>query len=75
MLPRICQGAQRVSLEHASYNAQGDTHDFKADGVVYYNKGLLPGYAALFRHPNNELNYCCYLIPGTSRRLHPAMLT
>ena len=22
------------------------------------------GYSALFRHPNNELNYCVYLIPG-----------
>lgn len=43
---------------------QGGTHSFKADGVVYYNGGLLPGYAALFRHPNDELNYCCYLIPG-----------
>ena len=29
---------------------------------------LLPpfvsGYAALFRHPNDELNYCVYIIPG-----------
>lgn len=39
-------------------------HRFKADGVVFYNQALLPGYAALFRHPNNVLNYCCYLIPG-----------
>lgn len=23
----------------------------------------LPGYAAIFRHPNDELNYCYYLIP------------
>ena len=22
------------------------------------------GYSALFRHPNNELNYCVYIIPG-----------
>jgi len=43
---------------------EGDSHNFDADGVVFYNKGLLPGYAALFRHPNNELNYCCYIIPG-----------
>ena len=27
-------------------------------------KSILPGYAALFRHPNNELNYCVYIIPG-----------
>ena len=23
-----------------------------------------PGYAALFRHPNDVLNYCVYIIPG-----------
>lgn len=43
---------------------EGGTHKFKADGVVFYNPGLLPGYAALFKHPNDELNYCCYIIPG-----------
>jgi geranylgeranyl reductase family protein len=43
---------------------EGGTHNLKADGVVFYNTGLLPGYAALFKHPNDELNYCCYLIPG-----------
>ncbi|KAL6080189.1 Conditioned medium factor receptor 1 [Balamuthia mandrillaris] len=46
---------------------EGGTHKFKADGVVFYNKGLLPGYAALFRHPNDELNYCCYIIPGNPK--------
>ena len=43
---------------------EGGTHQFDADGVVFYNKAILPGYAAIFRHPNDELNYCCYLIPG-----------
>jgi len=46
---------------------EGGTHKFKADGVVFYNTGLLPGYAALFRHPNDELNYCCYIIPGNPK--------
>jgi len=46
---------------------EGGTHKFKADGVVFYNPGLLPGYAALFRHPNDELNYCCYIIPGNPK--------
>lgn len=31
---------------------------------MWYLGRLLPGYAALFKHPNDELNYCCYLIPG-----------
>ncbi|XP_048251963.1 conditioned medium factor receptor 1-like [Haliotis rufescens] len=43
---------------------EGGTHKFKADGVIFYNKTLLPGYSALFRHPNDVLNYCCYIIPG-----------
>ncbi|XP_070572639.1 conditioned medium factor receptor 1-like [Ptychodera flava] len=43
------------------------THKFKADGVIFYNKGLLPGYAALFRHPGDELNYCVYIIPGNPK--------
>ena len=24
----------------------------------------MPGYAAIFRHPNDELNFCTYIIPG-----------
>jgi flavin-dependent dehydrogenase len=27
-------------------------------------RDLLPGYAAIFRHPNDELNFCAYIIPG-----------
>jgi len=47
---------------------KSDRHNFDADGVVFYNRGLLPGYAALFRHPTNEVNYCCYIIPGETHR-------
>lgn len=25
---------------------------------------VFSGYAALFKHPNDELNYCVYIIPG-----------
>lgn len=46
---------------------EAGTHKFKADGVVFYNKELLPGYAALFRHVGDELNYCCYIIPGNPK--------
>ncbi|XP_033748016.1 conditioned medium factor receptor 1-like [Pecten maximus] len=46
---------------------EGGTHKFKADGVVFYNKGMLPGYSALFRHPNDVLNYCVYIIPGNPK--------
>lgn len=42
---------------------EGGTHQFDADGVVFYNKAILPGYAAIFRHPNDELN-CQYMCVG-----------
>ncbi len=25
---------------------------------------MLTGYSAIFRHPNDELNFCVYIIPG-----------
>lgn len=42
---------------------EGGTHNANFDGVCFYPKWSLPGYAALFKHPNDELNYCYYLIP------------
>ena len=42
----------------------GGTHGFDTDGVCYMERDLLPGYAAIFRHPDDELNYCAYIIPG-----------
>ncbi|XP_035689996.1 conditioned medium factor receptor 1-like [Branchiostoma floridae] len=46
---------------------ESGTHKFKADGCIFYHRDMLPGYSALFRHPNNELNYCVYLIPGNPK--------
>lgn len=46
----------RAYVEPGSHNAQ-------FDGVCFYPKESLPGYCAIFRHPNDELNYCYYLIP------------
>lgn len=43
---------------------EGGTHAFETDGICYMERDLLPGYAAIFRHPNDELNYCAYIIPG-----------
>jgi geranylgeranyl reductase family protein len=42
----------------------GGSHQFDTDGICYMERDLLPGYAAIFRHPNDELNYCAYIIPG-----------
>ncbi|DBB08196.1 hypothetical protein WJX82_008398 [Trebouxia sp. C0006] len=42
---------------------EGGTHNTDFDGVCFYQKESLPGYSAIFKHPNDELNYCYYLIP------------
>lgn len=42
---------------------EGGSHNTNFDGVCFYPKWSLPGYAAIFRHPNDELNFCYYLIP------------
>lgn len=31
--------------------------------MCFYQRESLPGYSAIFRHANDELNYCYYLIP------------
>jgi hypothetical protein len=51
---------------------EGGTHNTNFDGVCFYPKWSLPGYAAIFRHPNDELNYCYYLIPCGKVRAPPA---
>jgi geranylgeranyl reductase family protein len=43
---------------------EGGTHSFETDGICYMERDLLPGYAAIFRHPGDELNFCTYIIPG-----------
>jgi len=43
---------------------KGGTHNFKAGGVLFYPTYVLPGYVALFRHYNDDLDVGCYVIPG-----------
>ena len=31
--------------------------------MCFYQKESLPGYSAIFKHANDELNFCYYLIP------------
>uniref|UniRef100_A0A7S0RJM7 FAD-binding domain-containing protein n=1 Tax=Chlamydomonas leiostraca TaxID=1034604 RepID=A0A7S0RJM7_9CHLO len=42
---------------------EGGSHNTNFDGVCFYPRWSLPGYAAIFRHPNDELGFCYYLIP------------
>ncbi len=33
-------------------------------GVCFYQRESLPGYSAIFKHPNEELNFCyCAPLP------------
>jgi geranylgeranyl reductase family protein len=40
------------------------THQFEADGVAFYTTDLMPGYCALFREADGDVNFCTYIIPG-----------
>lgn len=52
---------------------QGGTHAWThADGVMFFNKAVLPGYSAIFRHANDDMYLGTYILPGgraTSRCL------
>lgn len=56
------------------------THRFDADGVAFYTSELIPGYAALFKEADGDLNFCVYIIPGGKakvtdlRALHDKLL-
>ncbi len=43
---------------------KGGSHNFKADGVLLYPSYILPGYVALFRHYNDDIDLGSYVIPG-----------
>jgi geranylgeranyl reductase family protein len=43
---------------------KGGTHNFRADGVLFYPRYILPGYVALFRHYNDDIDLGSYVIPG-----------
>lgn len=48
----------------SSVYIKAGTHAFKDDGIVFYPEYLLPGYAALFKEADDDLVFCCYIIPG-----------
>jgi flavin-dependent dehydrogenase len=43
---------------------KGGTHNFKSGGVLFYPQYILPGYVALFRHYNDDIDLGAYVIPG-----------
>ena len=47
---------------------RGGTHNFKSGGVLFYPPYILPGYVALFRHYNDDIDVGSYVIPGGAVR-------
>ncbi|MFN8626176.1 MAG: geranylgeranyl reductase family protein [Candidatus Binatia bacterium] len=43
---------------------RGGTHNFKSGGVLFYPRYILPGYVAIFRHYNDDIDVGSYAIPG-----------
>ena len=40
------------------------THNYTDDGICLYTRDIHPGYVALFKEANDDLVFCCYIIPG-----------
>ena len=57
----LCHAAP-LGVSSRAYIEAG-THNATFDGVCFYPRWSLPGYAAMFQHPKNELSFCYYLIP------------
>ena len=56
----------------ADTNWKGE--NFAADGVMLFNRSVLPGYSALFRHTDEDVYLGTYILPGgqaTSRTIAP----
>ena len=43
---------------------KGGTHNFRSGGVLFYPRWILPGYVALFRHYDDDVDVGCYVIRG-----------
>jgi geranylgeranyl reductase family protein len=56
------------------------THDFDGDGMVFYERSILPGYGAILREAGGALNYAVYLVrggrtgPRSLRRVHRGLV-
>ncbi|NPD89017.1 MAG: geranylgeranyl reductase family protein [Asgard group archaeon] len=48
----------------SSVYVEAGTHAFEEDGVCIYTRFLVPGYAAIFKEADDDLVFCCYIIPG-----------
>ncbi|RMF19762.1 MAG: NAD(P)/FAD-dependent oxidoreductase [Deltaproteobacteria bacterium] len=59
---------------------RGGTHNFASGGVLLYPSYILPGYVALFRHYDDDIDLGSYAIPGGAvdpsrlKRLHAQVI-
>lgn len=60
------------SAAAARQYVKGGTHNFKAGGVLLFPEYVLPGYVALFRHYNDDIDLGAYIIPGGAARIEDA---
>lgn len=83
----ICDGstsylAQKLGIVHDQADSvcshsyiKAGTHNWgEADGVMLFNRAMLPGYSALFRHADDDVYLGTYVLPGgaaTSRAIGP----
>lgn len=68
----IPQGSQPEAVSSTCYVSKNKWTE--ADGVMIFNKSMLPGYSALFKHYNGDLYFGTYILPGgkaTSRSIAP----
>jgi geranylgeranyl reductase family protein len=42
---------------------ESGTYQFQHDGVCFYPRRLVPGYCSLFRQADDDLGFCCYILP------------
>jgi menaquinone-9 beta-reductase len=54
--------APPLGVSSRAYIAAG-SHNTAFDGACFYPRWSLPGYAAMFKHANDDIGYCYYLIP------------
>lgn len=60
------------SAAAARQYVKGGTHNFKAGGVLLFPEYILPGYVALFRHYNDDIDLGAYIIPGGAAKVEDA---
>lgn len=66
------QGSQPQAVSSTAYVKKAAWQE--ADGVMIFNRSMLPGYSALFRHYDSDVYIGTYVLPGgraTSRAIAP----